>query len=466
MKSQTEKKKWKMPHGWVIIGVLLLVVTALTYIIPAGSFQRYMDETTGKTIVDATSFALSETSTPVSFLRIPYLIVTSCVSQGSIIFGIILIAGALEIVLHTGMFQVFCNKLSRICSVGGREKLFIPIMTFVFVLMGLTQSTDKFIAFAPLGVMLALTMGYDAIVGVAIVLLGVGISYSAGSFSQVTMIAQQIAELPLYSDFEYRLVITGILYVVTAAYISRYAMRIKADPTKSYLYGVKGVMTFDVDPDEEVKIKPINYITLIAFIALMALLVYGCLRWNWGMNEASALFIWMGIICGALNRISPSEMCRIFIKGAGAAAGASLVVGLGATVSAIMTEGGIIDTCVYYISNMLNYMPDILKAPVMFVVNVLINLLIPSGNGQAVVVMPILTPISDIIGVTRQTTVTAFKLGEGLCNYILPHASALMGCLGLTGVPYEKWMKFMWKLFCIWCVLSMIFVGIGNVFAL
>ena len=125
MKSQTEKKKWKMPHGWVIIGVLLLVVTALTYIIPAGSFQRYMDETTGKTIVDATSFALSETSTPVSFLRIPYLIVTSCVSQGSIIFGIILIAGALEIVLHTGMFQVFCNKLSRICSVGGREKLFI-----------------------------------------------------------------------------------------------------------------------------------------------------------------------------------------------------------------------------------------------------------------------------------------------------------------------------------------------------
>ena len=142
--------------------------------------------------------------------------------------------------------------------------------------------------------------------------------------------------------------------------------------------------------------------------------------------------------------------------------GSALVVGLGAAVSLVLTSAGIIDTVVMNLSNLLNYIPLILKAPAMFLVNIVINFFIPSGNGQAAVVMPIMAPMSDVIGISRQNAVYCFKLGDGLCNYILPHASALMGFLGVTGVPYDKWMKFMWKLFLIWALTSCVMIGIAQ----
>ena len=160
----------------------------------------------------------------------------------------------------------------------------------------------------------------------------------------------------------------------------------------------------------------------------------------------------MGILSGLVYGIGPSQMCKTFIKGCGGATGAALVVGFGAAVSLVLNEAGVIDTVVMGLAQMLNVVPGILRGAAMFAANVLINFFIPSGNGQAAVVMPIMAPLSDVIGVSRQTAVMAFKLGDGLCNYVLPHAAALMGFLGVTGVPYDKWMKFMLKLFAIWFV--------------
>ena len=160
----------------------------MTYIVPGGSYERYEDEATGRTLVDANSYSQTE-NTPVSLLQIPYLIAVSCSEQADIIFSVLFVAGALEIILETNMFHVFCTRLAQVCSKGRRERYFIPIMMFVFAVLGLTQSTDRFIAFAPVGVMLAVSMGYDAIVGIAIVLCGVGVSYSAGPLSSVTTLA-------------------------------------------------------------------------------------------------------------------------------------------------------------------------------------------------------------------------------------------------------------------------------------
>ena len=204
MKEQNNaaaKRSFKMPHAYVIIVLLLVVVSLLTYFIPAGSYARYEDET-GRSVVDPTTFAYSEESNPVSILQIPSMIVKAIEKNASLIFSIIIIAGALEIILSTGMFHAFCNKLSRACAKSGKEILFIPAITLIFTLIGLTQSTDKFIAFGPIGVMLAVTLGYDAIVGIAIVLLGVGVGFSVGALHTTAAVAQQISGLDLYSGIE------------------------------------------------------------------------------------------------------------------------------------------------------------------------------------------------------------------------------------------------------------------------
>lgn len=457
------KKKFKMPHGWIIIIILLLISCALTYIVPAGEYVRYADEATGKNIVDPNSFSYAANS-PVSPLQIPKLFIDTCVSNATLIFVIMFITGALGIVMETGMLTAFCTKLVRFCSKKGREKLFIPLVMFMFALLGTSQSTDKVIAFAPLGVMLALSMGYDAIVGIAIVLCGVGVGFSGGSLGIVTPLAQEIAELPLYSGVAWRLVITFILYVVTCIYVCKYAAKVKADPTASYLYGVEGVMTFDTDESNDVKITWRHTLVLIAFVACLLIMVYGCVKRKWGFAEIGTLFIWMGIICGFLGGMTPSQMCKIFIANIGKGAGAAIVVGLGATVSTILTGGMIIDTIVHACAGLLVHTPHFLAGPVMYVFTALMNCLIPSGNGKAVVLMPILVPLSDLIGLSRQTTVSAYLMGDGLCNYILPHAAALMGFLGLTNVPYDRWIKFMFKLFLIQSVAAIIICAIGQTF--
>jgi len=460
--GSTQKHKFKMPHAYVIIFILLIAMSLLTYVVPAGSYDRYKDEATGRTIVDANSFTYAKESTPVSPLQIVKMVVDGIEKNAILIFSIMIISGSLEIILSTGMFHAFCGKLSRVCATSGKEILFLPGIMLIFTFLGLTQSTDKFIAFAPIGVMLAVTLGYDAIVGIAIVLLGVGISFSAGPLHTTTALAQQLSGLKLYSGIGMRMIATVVFYIVTVLYVGMYAKKIKEDPTKSYLYNVDGVMGFH--PEEaEAQINNRHFIVFAIFVAGIAVLMWGCMKKSWSFHETSILFIWVGIIAGLSYGIRPSQMCKSFIKGAGGAAGAALVVGLGASVSLILSGAGIIDTVVHSLSGGLNSVPGILKAPVMFLANIVINFFIPSGSGQAAVVMPIMAPLSDVIGVSRQTDVMTYKLGDGLCNYVLPHAAALMGFLGVTGVPYDKWMKFMWKLFLIWLAVGIIICGVCQV---
>ncbi len=369
----------------------MVVVSLLTYVIPAGSYGRVEDPETGKTIVDPTTFAYSDESNPVSILQIPTMIVQAIEKNASLIFSIIIIAGALEIILSTGMFHAFCNKLSRACAKSGKEILFIPAITLIFTLIGLTQSTDKFIAFGPIGVMLAVTLGYDAIVGIAIVLLGVGVGFSVGALHTTTAVAQQISGLDLYSGITVRLVVTVIFYILTTVYICRYASRIKKDPSKSFLYKVEGVMKFDPS-ESEIQIVWKHFLVLAIFVAGLGILMWGCLKKGWSFQETSILFLWVGILSGLVYGIKPSQICKTFIKGCGGATGAALVVGFGAAVSLVLNTAGVIDTVVMGLAQALNVVPKFLRGPAMFLANVIINFFIPSCNGQAAVVMPIMAP--------------------------------------------------------------------------
>ncbi|BDR68205.1 hypothetical protein K144312032_24330 [Clostridium tetani] len=452
-----KKKSFKMPHSYVIIFMILILASLMTYVIPAGEYGRYKNEL-GKMVVDGSVFNFIKQS-PVPIWDIPLHIVKSLNKQSEIIFALLVIGGSLEVIISTGMFHAFCNKLSKASA--GKEKLFIPAFVLLFAVIGITQSTNKFIGFAPLGVMLAITLGYDAIVGVAIVLLGIGVGFSTGILAPTTAVAQQIAGLPAYSGMGLRIISFVVFYIITTIYILRYGEKVRKDPTKSVVYGSEGLKEFNLK-DVEIEIKKKHYAVLAVVLVSFGVLMYGCIKFGWGLTENAVLFMWMAILGGFVYGYCASDIAKNFVKGSKAMVSAALVVGLGATVATILNEGKILDTVVKDLSILFDIFPNILKAPIMFIMNIIINFFVTSGNGQAAIVMPVMIPLADLAGISRQSTVLAFKLGDGFSNYILPHASALMGFLGATGITYDKWMKFMGKLFGWWILTGSIILIIGT----
>lgn len=451
MEETVKKKKFKMPHSYVIIFLLLIAVSIMTYIIPAGEYTR-IKTATGITMVDSTSYKLVA-SNPVKIWEIPNLIMEGLIKQANIIFPLLVIGGSLEVVLSTGMFHAFCNKLARKCQ--GKEKIFIPMIVLLFSIIGITQSTNKFIGFAPLGVMLAATLGYDAIVGVSMILLGVGIGFSTGILAPTTAIAQEMSELPAYSGMWLRIVSFIAYYVVTTLYIMNYATKSKKDPTKSVLYGEEGIQEFNIS-ETDIPVNKKHWLVLLVVIGSFSVLMYGCIKFGWGLVETAVCFMWMGFIGGFAYGIGPSKIASSFVKGVKGMTSAAIIVGLGATVAIILSKAKVLDTVVYNLARVLEWFPNFLKAPCMLVMNVIVNGFVTSGTGQAAVVMPVMVPLADVSGISRQTAVLAYKFGDGFCNYILPHASALMGFLGATGISYDKWMKFMGKLFGLWMIVGSI----------
>lgn len=440
---------FKMPHPYVIVFVLLLLASLLTYVIPAGEFERYKNDA-GITVVDPDSFHYVESS-PASPLKIPSYIMKGLANQSTIIFALLVIGGALEVILATGMFHVFCRRLTVLCV--GKERLFIPIITLAFAFVGFTQAPDRFISFAPIGVMLAAALGYDAIVGIGMILLGIAVGFSAGTFSSVTAVAQEIAELPAYSGMWMRVLATVLLYVVTTWYLMRYAERSKKDPTKSIVYGDIDVKTFEL-PKEEAPITGRHIAVLLIFVATFAVMMYGCMKFGWGLTETAVCFLYLAIIGGIAFGFGPSRIAKEFTKGCKGMAGTTVIIGLGATVAVILTEGKTLDTVVMALASTLNVFPQFLRGVALLLINTIVNFFVVSGNGQAAVVMPVLTPACDLANISRQTCVFAFKMGDGFSNYIYPHCSSLMGFLSMAGIAWNKWMKFMGKLFGLWMLIG------------
>ncbi|MBN2286456.1 MAG: AbgT family transporter, partial [Tissierellales bacterium] len=201
----------------------------------------------------------------------------------------------------------------------------------------------------------------------------------------------------------------------------------------------------------------------IAVVAAFGIITYGGINFKWSFDQMAVVFIYMGIVVGLINRNTPSQIATIFIEGSKGMLGASLVIGFGAAVALILAEGNILDTVVKSSSEQLTLLPAILRAPGMMFVQVLVNVFVTSGSGQAAITMPIMAPLADLSGVSRQTAVLAFKFGDGFCNYILPHATATMGYLGVVGIPYDRWFKYMWKLFLFWMALGSVILMVASV---
>lgn len=455
------KKKFVFPNTYVIIILMMIVAVLLTWIIPSGEFERVKDEVSKQSIIIPGTFKYIENN-PISLFKIPVYIMKGLAKASDIVFLVIIVGGAFNIIIETGMFQSFAGRLTKVFS--NKEVLIIPAFSTIFALACTTMGVNTFIGFVPIAVIIARSIGYDAIVGVSMVALGGAIGFSTGTFNPFTTgVAQSLAGLPIFSGLGYRFVCLVVFLVVTNIYIIWYAKKIKANPEASVVYEMEQEnKKIEVSEKQHDKIEGRHYLVLLIVIACFVLLVYGSQNWKWKLQENAAMFIWMGVLSGFAYGFGPSKIAEEFTKGAKKLVYGALMIGMANGISLILTDGKILDTTVQYLGGLLVTLPSYLQAAGMFLMQLLINGLITSGSGQAAATMPIMLPVADIIGITKQTSVLAFNFGDGLSNYILPTSSALMGFIAMVGISYSNWMKFMWKLFLIWIVVGAILVIVAN----
>ena len=454
-----KSKKITIPHSLLIIIFAMLLACLFTYIIPAGTYSR-IKTAAGQTVVNPTTFHYV-TQKPVNPLTLLNFIYPGLLKAGKIIFALMCAGGGLGIVLQTNVLQGAAGSLSQ--KVKGREWVVVAGIMVIFALICIPAGFNSWIPFATVGLVISKALGFDAIVGVSMIMLGGAVGFSCGAMNlSNTGTAQTIAELPIFSGIGYRLFCMIPFLIVTILYVVHYALTIKKDPTKSYVYGIDlGLDDLNLDhiPLFEKKYIPAAIAVLVCIIVMIYLGVKGKLS----LQVCGTMFIYMGFFTGVTARMNPNAMCKAFIKGAKGMAGTAMMIGFVYGITLIINAGSIMDTIVYNLAQILNKVPKIMQAPVMFYMHVIINFFITSGSGQAATTMPIMVPVADLVGMSRQTAVLAFNFGDGFCNFILPHAAATMGFVGAGNIPFSRWFRFAIKLFGIWVIVGTLLLMLATV---
>lgn len=456
------RKYIKMPHTFVLLVILTLIATALTYLVPAGEFDRAKDPVSGKTLVVPHSYHPVEAD-PLSLVEVPRAIVKGLLDSSDIVFFIFIIGGAFQVITATGTIEAVTGRVAKAFS--KRGILVIPVFLALFSVGGFTMGmSSEVMVFVPLGIAIARSLGYDALTGTAMVSLGASIGFTSGLMNPFNVgIAQAIAEVPMFSGMWLRALLLFTLLVITSWYVIRYARLVKKDTANSVVYDLEKEangqkMDLANLPGLEVK----HVLTVLTIIASFALLIWGVSKKDWWMEELSALFLTMGVVSGFCAGFGPSRIAKEFVKGASAITFGAFIIGIARSILIVLEQGNVIDTIVFGLSEAVGHLHGTIQVLGMYFFQTIMNVFITSGTGLAATTMPIMVPLADLLGVTRQTSVLAFQMGDGFTNMILPTSSALMGSLAVSGITYQQWVKFMWPLMLLWVITGAVFVLIAH----
>ncbi len=514
----------KVPHTYVIIFSIIIISAILTLIIPAGEFARTqvaMPDGGTREVVIPDSFTYVDQSPQL------WEIFTSFgkgfASQSHIIIFILLIGGAFWILNASKALDVAISSflnwtlklekrkwLKRI----GVNNIILTLIMIVFSLFGaIFGLSEETIAFIVIFIPLAISMGYDSIVGVCIVYVAAHLGFAGAILNPFTIgIAQGIAEIPLFSGIEYRILCWLIINVIGFTFILLYANKIKKHPEKSPTYKIDSywrehhdIETQKIEyhtpksawgtwifisiiliilsikyPISTLNIgaksttfhaipiltslfiifgfftlkKSVHFFIIQLLLFTVLFLILGVMGYDWYVVEIGALFFAMGLLAGASAGFRPNNIAKLFLEGTKDILSAALIVGLAGGIIIILQDGKIIDTIMKSLTGLMGDVGKTGSLGIMYVIQTGLNLIMPSGSAKAALTMPIMVPFSDLLEISRQSTVLAFQFGDGFTNMITPTSGVLMGCLGMAKIPYDVWFKFFWKF-----ILLMIIVG-------
>ncbi|MBC8423912.1 putative basic amino acid antiporter YfcC [bacterium] len=473
------RPKLKIPHVFVLLASVIFVCSLLTYVVPSGSYERrtaLVGEQERTLLVPGTYQKLDKhfgalnlllgvederavgKATPVGLHGFLTAIPRGLEKQADIIFFIFIVGGVFGVLQRTG---VITAGLSRLVGRFGKSgPALTVVLMFVLSAGGSTLGMgEEFIPLVPVFLLVSKRLGYDRIYGLALVLVAAEVGFAASTTNPFTVcVAQGIAELPLYSGLELRLILYACAFAIALAYTLRYGRRIKADPAASFMPDDD----FEIDDaggDEDFTGR--HWAILIASTLIFGFILFSTKQFDWWMSDMAGGFLLMGLVAGALARLPLDEAVKAFVKGMGDMVVAALVVGVARGIEVVLSDGQIMDTIVHGAASVLQHVPRYVAAIGMLCFESSLNLLVPSGSGQAAVTVPLMAPLSDIIGLTRQTAVLAFTCGDGFSNTIIPTSGIVMAMLALAKIPYGRWLRFMFPLYLMLMALSAVFLMIA-----
>lgn len=451
----------RMPHTLVIVGSLIVLVLVLSWIVPSGAYQRVAREGRQVTIPGTYQQVDKVYLGPQWLALAP---IKGFLDGALIIAFLLLIGGAFNVIQTTGAVESAIRRITVALATRPRlEKLMIPALMILFSLGGsVFGMAEEVIPFVLILVPLSLSLGYDSIVGVSIPFLGAAAGFAAAFFNPFTVgIAQGLAGLPLYSGLGYRVFTWFVGTATVTTWVMVYAARIKRHPESSPVYALdrtrEATVATTAGTDDLMSRLPgwRRAIVFLIFFASMVALVWGILEKQWFIEEIGALFLAMGLLMGVVAGLEGDRIAAAFVAGAKDMVNVSLIVACGRALLIIAQESRILDTILEASSGAISGLPQVMAAQVMFVIQSVINFFIHSGTAQAALTMPIMAPLADLVGLTRQTMVYAFQLCE-FVNPILPTSAVTMGVLGMARIPWETWARWFLPLMGLLVVISLL----------
>jgi uncharacterized ion transporter superfamily protein YfcC len=438
----------RVPHPLVLLSGCILLAAAASWVLPPGEYDRKQDEATGRMVVVAGTYHAVH-RTPVNAFRAVVSLPRGMESAADVVFLVFLVGGAFTVVDETGTLRRGVGALIRL--LGRRELMVIPVVSVAFAVGGIVENMqEEIVPVVPTLLLLARSLGFSPMVAVA---MCAGPAMVGSAFSPVNpfqvQIAQKLAGLPLLSGTPFRAVFLVLALTLWIGTTMRYAT----------LTRVAGRAVRVTHEDEPLQGTDVAILGLIA--ATFVTLVLGIKYLGWDFNELSAAFFIMGIVAGALAGLGVAGTAEAYVKGFRSMAYAALLIGFARAIYVVMQDGHIVDTIVHALFTPVAGMPVLASALGMVAAQTAIHVPVPSVSGQAVLTMPVLVPLSDLLGMSRQVTVLAYQYGAGLCELVTPTNGALMAILGLAGVRFEEWIRFTVPLYLGLLALGAVSIGIG-----
>ena len=452
----------KLCNTYFLVFCIMVAVAAFTWILPAGLYDRV--EQAGRTYAVAGSYHAVERAPQglMQILAAPIQGFTQCAE----IIAFILVVGALfTIIERTGAVHALIRKISSFFATYPKyKKLFIPVCIFFFSLCGaMFGMEEETLIFIPIFIPLSLSLGYDTLVGMSIPFIGAFTGFSSAFVNPFTVgIAQSIAQLPMYSGWQFRLVVWFLFTSLVAGFFFWYGEKIRKNPTKSITYKMdlekraELNIVNEVSPEKSFRLSRPHKLVLLSFLAGMVALFYGVIRYQWYMLEIASVFLGSAILCAYTGKLTLNETTDAIIDGAKSMISVCILMALARSIVIIATDGHILDTILHTLTLSIGKLHPILAAQSMFVTQAMLNFFVPSGSGQAVLTMPIMIPLGDLVHVSRQVVILAYQFGDGWGNPMLPTAPVTMGALAIAGISYQVWVKWFLRLEVMLVLLSLL----------
>ena len=463
----------RFPTAYTILFGLIILVAALTWIIPAGQYERAMNEEVGREVAVPGTYQIVDPN-PQGFVDVMLAPTGGFYDPDSyaanaidVALFVLFLGGFLGVMNATGAIDTGIRSAMR--HLKGHEIWMIPILMVLFAIGGTTYGmAEETLAFYAILIPVILAAGYDAVTGVAIILIGAGIGVLGSTINPfATVIAANAAGIPFTDGIVLRFILLIGGLVICIGYVMRYARRVKADPSRSVVarQWQAHKKLFLEDHEQEIhsaKLTTTQIIALIIFALTFAVMIWGVSSQGWWMARMGSLFFGAAIVIGIVARLGEKKLTGSFVDGARDLLGVALVVGLARGIVVIMEQGMIADTILHSAETSLGGLPELAFINLMFWIEVGMSFFVPSSSGLAVLSMPILAPLADFANVGRDLVVTAYQSANGLVNLINPTFAVVVGGLAIGRVSYDRWLAFIWPLLLILTVFITVVISVGT----